>query len=586
MNDQKNLILAIGLSLAILLGWQFFYEMPRIEKERARLAELNKDAAPAAGQAPAMPGGSGSQVSAPSASGVTPQAPEAVRAQKAAKRQQILAQVPRIKIETPRISGSLSLLGGRLDDITLHGYRETVDPDSAEIKLLRPVEGEQSYYAQFGWVAGGGGDIPLPGNDTLWKGGGTLAPGKPVLLSWDNRQGLTFERQYAIDESYLVTVTQRVINNTSSAVPLHPFGFLSRGGTPDTIDIYILHEGPLGVFDGTLKELDYEDMQDSGKVEQKALGGWVGITDKYWLTALVPDQKDETNYRFLHTITENEDRYQVDYLGSARSVSPGRTLEIISRLFVGAKEVKELDRYAEAHGIENFDLAIDFGWFYFLTKPFFYILSYLFGVLGNFGLAILGLTVLVKLLFFPLANKSYRSMAKMRELTPKMQEMRELYGDDRQRLNQEMMELYKREKVNPASGCLPIVVQIPVFFALYKVLFVNIEMRHAPFYGWIHDLSEKDPTSMFNLFGLIPWDPPQMLMIGVWPLLMGLTMFAQQRLNPQPADPVQAKIFMFLPIFFTFLLSQFAAGLVIYWTWNNLLSICQQWVIMKRMGVK
>ncbi|MEC8752069.1 MAG: membrane protein insertase YidC, partial [Pseudomonadota bacterium] len=315
-------------------------------------------------------------------------------------------------------------------------------------------------------------------------------------------------------------------------------------------------------------------------------GGWIGITDKYWLAALVPDQAENFTYRFVHSIENKDDRYQVDYIGQSSSLAAGASIEITNRLFAGAKEVKLLDSYSEKFGIQNFDLAVDFGWFYFLTKPFFYAISWLNSYLGNFGLAILAFTVLVKAVFYPLANKSYRSMAKMRDLTPKLMTLREQYGDDKMRLNQEMMAIYKKEKVNPASGCLPILLQIPVFFALYKVLFVNIEMRHAPFYGWIKDLSVADPTSIFNAFGLIPWTPPDFLMIGIWPILMGLTMWLQQRLNPQPTDPVQAKVFMFLPLFFTFLLGTFPAGLVIYWTWNNLLSIAQQRLIMYRMGVK
>ncbi len=384
----------------------------------------------------------------------------------------------------------------------------------------------------------------------------------------------------------MVTVTQKVINTGETPTALFPYGLIARSGTPDTLGFYILHEGPLGVFDGTLREYDYDDVQETRKIEVTSNGGWIGITDKYWLAALVPDQAENFTYRFVHSIENKDDRYQVDYIGQSSSLAAGASIEITNRLFAGAKEVKLLDAYSEKFGIQNFDLAVDFGWFYFLTKPFFYAISWLNSYLGNFGLAILAFTVLVKAVFYPLANKSYRSMAKMRDLTPKLMTLREQYGDDKMRLNQEMMAIYKKEKVNPASGCLPILLQIPVFFALYKVLFVNIEMRHAPFYGWIKDLSVADPTSIFNAFGLIPWTPPDFLMIGIWPILMGLTMWLQQRLNPQPTDPVQAKVFMFLPLFFTFLLGTFPAGLVIYWTWNNLLSIAQQRLIMYRMGVK
>ena len=444
----------------------------------------------------------------------------------------------------------------------------------------------KSYYAEFGWV-GSSNDLKLPGPNTRWKSDQTeLKPGKPVTLSWDNQAGLLFERTYKIDDHYMITAIQRVTNSKKNSVGLFPYGLVARSGTPKTLGFYILHEGPLGVFDGTLREYDYDDLQETRKVELSSTGGWIGITDKYWLAALIPDQNIGSTYRFVHSLKNKDDRHQVDYLGQETRIEPGQTTETVSRLFAGAKEVKLLDAYSEQYGISNFDLAVDFGWFYFLTKPFFYAISWLFSYLGNFGLAILAFTVFVKIVFFPLANKSYKSMAKMRELTPKLMAMREQFGDDKMRLNQEMMALYKQEKVNPASGCLPILVQIPVFFALYKVLFVNIEMRHAPFYGWIKDLSVADPTSIFNFFGLIPWTPPDFMIIGAWPVLMGLTMWLQQRLNPQPTDPVQAKVFMFLPLFFTFLLGTFPAGLVIYWTWNNLLSIAQQKLIMFRMGVK
>jgi len=498
-----------------------------------------------------------------------------------------LAESPRITIKAPSVTGSIALKGARIDDVVLSNYRETLDPASPPIHLFEPTALRKPYYAEFGWVTAPNTPVKLPTADTVWIADKTLLePGTPVTLRWDNGEGLTFERRIALDEEYLFTVTQTVRNASKAAVTLYPYGLLSRGGTPSILGFYILHEGPLGVFDETLKEIDYSDLQEDGDIKVASQGGWIGLTDKYWLAALIPGKDGRWDYNFRHTIRNQDDRYQVDFLGQPETVAAGALATAESRLFAGAKLVSLLDRYADEYGITNFDLAIDFGWFYFLTKPFFFILNYFNSVLGNFGLAILALTVVIKLLFFPLANKSYRSMAKLKTLTPKMKEMREKYGDDRQRLNEEMMAMYKREKVNPAAGCLPILIQIPVFFSLYKVLFVNIEMRHAPFYGWVKDLSAPDPTTLFNLFGLIPWTPPELLMIGAWPVIMGITMFLQQKLNPQPADPVQAKVFMFLPLLFTVLLSQFAAGLVIYWTWNNLLSILQQWVIMKRMGVK
>ncbi|WP_339853362.1 membrane protein insertase YidC [uncultured Nisaea sp.] len=583
MNEQKNLIFAVVLSVAILVGFQFFYEVPRVEQEQARQAELQASGA--------------SESSTPSASNVPSGAPVGgsvlpgstkMSAEDAAKaRREIAADPKRIRIDAPGMRGTISTVGARIDDAILTHYRESLDKDSDNIHLLKPVGAPKSYYAEFGWVPEVEG-IPVPNAKTVWTADSeTLSPNQPVTLTWDNGAGLTFERTYAIDNQFMFSVTQKVRNTGGEPVTLFPYGLISRGGTPKTAGFYILHEGPLGVFDETLKEVDYDDLQEDGDVEVSATGGWIGITDKYWLAALVPAQDEAIKYRFMHTIRQQDDRYQTDYLGSARAIAAGGVAESKVHLFTGAKEVKLLDKYEEEYNVANFDLAVDFGWFYFLTKPFFYALSWLHGVVGNFGIAILIFTVAVKAVFFPLANKSYKSMAKMRELTPKMQTLREQYADDKQRLNQEMMALYKKEKVNPASGCLPIIIQIPVFFSLYKVLFVSIEMRHSPFFGWIHDLSAPDPTTLFNLFGLIPWTPPAFIpMIGVWPILMGLTMFLQQRLNPQPADPIQAKVFMFLPIFFTFLLANFPAGLVIYWAWNNLLSIAQQRLIMWRMGVK
>lgn len=583
MSDQKNMLIAIGLSLAILLGFQFFYEFPKMEKERERQAEI------AAQEAADNPGSKtqsnqNTDIQAPGGGASAPSVQASVAT--AAQRAEALASSPRINIDTPTVYGSISLEGGRIDDLVLKNYGQDVGEDAERIHLLHPVGAPKSYYAEFGWV-GSSNDLKLPGPNTRWKSNQTeLAPGKPVTLSWDNQAGLLFERTYEIDDHYMITTIQRVTNSKKKSVGLFPYGLVARSGTPKTLGFYILHEGPLGVFDGTLREYDYDDLQETRKVELSSTGGWIGITDKYWLAALIPDQNIGSTYRFVHSLKNKDDRYQVDYLGQETRIEPGQTTETVNRLFAGAKEVKLLDAYSEQYSISNFDLAVDFGWFYFLTKPFFYAISWLFSYLGNFGLAILAFTVFVKIVFFPLANKSYKSMAKMRELTPKLMAMREQFGDDKMRLNQEMMALYKQEKVNPASGCLPILVQIPVFFALYKVLFVNIEMRHAPFYGWIKDLSVADPTSIFNFFGLIPWTPPDFMIIGAWPVLMGLTMWLQQRLNPQPTDPVQAKVFMFLPLFFTFLLGTFPAGLVIYWTWNNLLSIAQQKLIMFRMGVK
>lgn len=582
MVDNRNMILAVVLSVAILLGYELFFVKPAPEQAGQTAMETGEQ--PTGGQVPSLPK-AGTEASSAAAGGAqVPALGGAAQIPSDESRGTILAQTKRIIINTPRLHGSISLTGGRIDDLTLADYRETLDADSAEIVLLSPQGVTDAYYAQFGWVAGNGGKMPAP--DTEWTANSDiLTPHSPVTLSWDNGAGLVFQRTYAIDENYMISVTQRVNNNTSASVPLHAYGLISRRGTPETTGFYILHEGLIGVFDSTLKEVDYDELKDTGRIEQSSPGGWLGITDKYWLMALVPDQKTKTASRFLHRMEGLIDMYQVDYLGPRIEAPAGGSVTAENKLFAGAKETLLLDGYEETFGIDRLELAIDWGWFYFLTKPIFYALLWINDQIGNLGVAILVLTVGIKIIFFPLANKSYVSMSKMKKLQPKMTEMRERFGDDKMKLNQEMMALYKKEKVNPASGCLPIVVQIPVFFALYKVLFVTIEMRHAPFFGWIQDLSAPDPTTVFNLFGLIPYTPPDFLMIGVWPLIMGISMFLQQKLNPQPTDPIQAKIFMFLPIMFTFLLARFPAGLVIYWAWNNTLSMAQQWVIMRRMGI-
>jgi YidC/Oxa1 family membrane protein insertase len=579
--DQKNLFVAIALSIAIVLGFHYFYDRPRVEEMQRQ--QQRREQAQTTPQAPAAPG----QPPAAAAPGAQPGAlgPAAPR-----DRARVIAEGKRVRIDSPRLLGSIALTGGLVDDVILKDYRETTDPNSARIQLLAPPGTEHPYYAEFGWAAAGGNGAPkLPDSATQWTADrDTLTADGPVTLTWDNGAGLKFTRTYAIDANYLLTVTQKVENAGTAPVTLYPYSLISRTGTPPVMGFFILHEGLLGVFDGSLKEYTYSNMRDekSGAVKFGSTGGWLGITDKYWLVALVPDQAEKFEANFRHTLRDKTDKYQVDYLGAARNVAPGASAESKGLLFAGAKEVRLIDDYKERHNIALFDRAVDWGWFYFLTRPIFYVLDYFFALLGNFGLAILLLTVLVKLIFFPLANKSYKSMTAMKKLQPEMMRLREQYGEDRAKLNQAMMELYKKEKVNPVSGCLPIVIQIPVFFALYKVLFVTIEMRHAPFYGWIQDLSAPDPTSVFNLFGLIPWTPPYLLMVGAWPILMGITMYLQQKLNPQPPDPVQAKVFMMLPFIFTYMLSAFPSGLVIYWAWNNLLSIAQQWVIMRQAGVK
>ena len=583
-SDQRNLILAIVLSLSILLAFEFFYNSPRLQREAARQQAIEQSlpqtgsetGTPSAGHAPSVRPQSGS------APGIRPQVSTGeLRAKQ-------LEQSQRITIESPKLTGTLALTGGQLDDILLRNYRDQVEAGSANITMLSPVGAPHPYYVKLGWTASDESAGKMPASDTMWQAStNKLTPQTPVTLTWDNGNGLRFERTIELDPDYMFTVKQRVKNNGTTAATLYPYGFIARIDEPPTLGFFILHEGPIGVFNDTLEEHDYDDLEDAtnGRIEVNSTGGWIGITDQYWLTALVPDQEQAFSGSFNHTIQEGRDRYQVDYIGGGQVVEPGATIETVNRVFVGAKEVEVLDHYRDQLGVSNFDKSVDFGWFYFMTKPLFYVIAYFYELLGNFGLAILLLTVIVKIIFFPLANKSYRALSGMKKLQPEMMKLRDRYKDDRQRLNQEMMALYKKEGANPLAGCLPIAVQIPVFFALYKVLFVSIEMRHAPFYGWVKDLSAPDPTSIFNLFGLIPWDPPSLLMIGLWPIIMGGSMFLQQKLNPAPPDPIQAKVFMLLPFFFTILLAAFPAGLVIYWTWNNILSIAQQWVIMKREGV-
>ncbi|HEY1413447.1 MAG TPA: membrane protein insertase YidC, partial [Rhodopila sp.] len=502
------------------------------------------------------------------------------------------ANVPRVKIDAPRVEGSINRLGAKLDDLVLKDYREEIDPDSPLVRLLEPRSQRQPYYIQYGWTAPAGDTVKLPDNDTVWAASSdTLTPGKPVTLSWDNGAGLTFQIGFSVDDNYMFAVTQTVRNATGEPVKLFPWSRIRRDYKPAVAGYYVLFEGLLGVVDGTLQETSYDKAKSEGEkkgglaYEATSTGGWAGITDKYWLTSLVPDQALPSKVNFRH-VDDHGNHYQVDYISTDPLTTPPHgDVTTISHVFAGAKVVKLLDRYEENLHIPHFDKAVDFGMFYFLTKPIFYALDFLNGLLGNFGLAIMVFTVFVKALFFPLANYSYRSMSKMKLLAPRMTALRERLKDDPQKMQQEMMALYRAEKVNPASGCLPMVVQIPVFFSLYKVIFVTIEMRHAPFFGWIHDLSAVDPTNVFNLFGLLPFNPAAtipLLHLGAWPLIMGCTMFLQQKMNPPPPDPVQAKLFQFMPIIFTFMMAKFPAGLIIYWSWNNTLSVAQQWLIQRK----
>ncbi len=583
--DQKRLILAIAISIAIMLGFQVFVA-PYLPKPPPTPVAANGGPAPATGQT------GGGQTGAGQTGGGGATVPAVIP-------NSVPKTVPRVTIAARKLSGSISLLGARIDDVVLTDYRDTIDPASPHVRLLEPRSDDQPYYVQYGWTAPIGEVVKLPDDETLWTAtGGPLTSGGTVTLSWDNAEGLTFLIALSVDDNYMFSVRQTVRNTSGKPAHLLPWSRVRRDYTPVTAGYYILHEGMLGVVDGVLKEETYDKAKSDGEkkagisLDQTTTGGWAGITDKYWLTAMIPDQAVPMRAFFRHIEDKtavHHDRYQVDFVTQEpQTAAQGDDAVSNSHLFLGAKVVNLLLRYETELQLPHFDKAVDFGIFYYITKPMFFALDYIYGLVGNFGVAIIVFTVIVKGLFFPLADYSYRSMSKMKLLAPKMAELRERYKDDPAKLQPEMMGLYKAEKVNPASGCLPIVVQIPVFFSLYKVIFVTIEMRQAPFYGWIKDLSQVDPSNIFNLFGLIPVDPTTLplfgpyLHMGVWPLLMGITMFLQQKLNPPPPDPVQAKMFQYMPILFTFMLAGFPAGLVIYWTWNNLLSIGQQWLMMRR----
>jgi len=595
MADNRNMFLAIALSLAVIILWQFLFIEPRLEADREaqRQAELAATQSAVTGSAETPAPGDADIPSAPQpAPGEVPR-PEAAVATGEARTAS--AAAPRVPFDTPSIDGSISLVGARIDDLSLKDYNVTADPRSEQVRLLSPVGTQNPYFIETGWVAAGDG-VAVPRSDTLWTlvDGRVLTPDSPVTLEWDNGAGLVFRRVIEVDDHYMFTVRQTVRNTTETAVTLFPYSRVRRQGMPDITGFFILHEGMIGVLgeEGLVQE-SYDSLQDAGVMNLPQSGsGWLGITDKYWATAVIPDPGTSFQPRFVFASPGGVPAYQADFLAGGIEVAPGATAEATNRVFAGAKETKLVQSYEDAIGIDRFNLMIDWGWFYFITKPLFYALDWVHGLVGNFGLAILIVTVGIKLVFFPLASKAYASMAKMKALQPKITQLRERYKDDRMKQQQEMMELYKKEKINPLAGCIPILIQIPVFFALYKVLFVSIEMRHAPFFGWVEDLSAPDPTSIFNLFGLLPYDPAAVpllgafLMVGIWPIIMGITMWAQMKMNPAPPDPTQAMIFNWMPLLFTFLLASFPAGLVIYWAWNNFLSVLQQWVIMRRYGVK
>jgi YidC/Oxa1 family membrane protein insertase len=600
-DNQKNLLLAIVLSVGVLLAWQLFYAGPKMKAEQERVArqkdtQVQQPGAPAQPGTPAQPS-SGQPTAAPGAPAAIPGAPAAPALATLMTREMSLKSSPRLAIDTPSLRGSIALKGGRIDDVVLVKYREQVAPTSPNVVLFSPSDAPHPYFAEHGWIAPAGSSIKLPGNDTAWTAAssGPLTPTNPARLTWDNGEGLVFRRTISVDANYMFAIRDEVQNNSTAAQSLYPYARIFRVGTPKLEGFLILHEGLIGVVgDKGLQEHKYSDTlkDDGSKTIDKATGGWLGITDKYWAAAVIPSQSIEYRANFLGIKAVNGQReaFQTDF----RQVEPvtvasgGGTASTESSLFAGAKEVYTINGYQEAAKIKDFDYLVDWGYFFFITKPLFKLIHWLaswfasMGLVGNFGLAILATTVLVKLAFFPLANKSYESMAKMKNLQPEMEKLRERFKDDRAKQQQELMALYKKEKINPLAGCLPILLQIPVFFALYKVLFVTIDMRQAPFYGWIKDLSAPDPTSLFNLFGLLPFEAPALLHVGVWPIIMGMTMWVQMQLNPQQPDPLQQKIFNWMPVLFTFMLSSFPAGLVIYWAWNNVLSLLQQYTIMRK----
>jgi len=582
MENNRNFFITIALSVLILTLWQVFYMNPRIEAQRetARIeATREGEQQPAAeGTTPAptaqQPG------AVPSLSGTDGSTP--------AGREQALTATNRVAIDTPSLEGSINLTGARLDDLKLKHYRLTVDKASPEIALLNPAALPNGYFAEIGFV-GSGDTGAVPGPDTVWsvEGNPTLTPSTPVTLAYTNDKGLTFKRTISVDNQYMFTLSDTVENGGSAPATLSNYGRVTRFDKPTEAAAYVLHEGLIGVTgEEGLQEHKYSDIEKNKQYTPgKSSDGWLGITDKYWAVTLVPADKQSFQPRFAY-FEDGRHRYQSDFLSDPITVAAGQSATVESLVFAGAKEVATINAYEKDRDIRRFDLLIDWGWFHFITKPMFWLIDTLYKFFGNFGVAILATTVIVKAIFFPLANKSYKSMANMKKVQPKMMEIREKYADDKMKQQQAMMELYKTEKINPIAGCWPVLLQIPVFFALYKVLYITIEMRHAPFFGWIHDLAAPDPTSLFNLFGLLPFAVPTFLHIGVWPLIMGVTMFLQMRMNPTPPDPTQAAIFTWMPVIFTFMMAGFPAGLVVYWAWNNLLSIIQQGVIMKRQGAK
>ncbi len=584
MHDQNNVFYAIALSVVILISWQYFFATSFLGKPTAQKTSQTGVIAP------------GAEIR-PQAQSIGTQAAVVPIAQQSqlVSRQAALARSQRVTIDTPRLKGSIALAGGRIDDLSLVQYRETTDPKSPAVALLSPSGGPQPFYAEFGWIVASSMNVRVPTSETIWlqQGSGSLGVERPVTLVWQNGQGLQFRRTISVDDKYLFSVRDEVANNGQTAVVLAPYALISRHNPPPTLGYYLLHEGAIGVLgDQGLQEVSYKTLDDKKRMTFDLGSAWLGFTDKYWAAILLPEASSHLRAEFSAGALGSLKTYQADYVANTQTVEPGSTGIAVARLFAGAKEVAVLDDYDKALNLDRFDLAIDWGWFRFITKPMFKLIDTIFRLVGNFGVAILIVTLMLKIAFFPLANKSYASTAKMKALQPQIQLIRDNFRDDKMKQQQATMELYKKEKINPIAGCLPTLIQIPVFFSLYKVLFITIEMRQAPFFGWIRDLSAPDPTNVFNLFGLIRYDPVTLpllggfLMVGAWPLLMGLTQWVQMKLAPASPDPTQSAILNWMPIVFTFMLAKFSAGLVIYWTWNNSLSVIQQSVVMRRNGVR
>ena len=554
--ENKNVFIAVALSMSVLLFWSALVDPPIPNENQTEVVRnnqiKNKDLD----------------------SGIVPSINETKIEQKIS-REESVKKTSRVLLENNKVKGSISLEGALIDDLSFKNYREDLDSNQKVI-FLNPKETNDGYFIESGWASIGN-KIKVPNNKSIWSviGNKSLSNNNPIILEWNNGSNLIFRKKITLDNNYLFKIVQEIENKSSERIELYPYAQITRNNKPkDLQGFFILHEGFIGVLDEELKEDDYKDIEEK-KITREANKGWIGITDKYWMTALVPETGENFKSTFLY-----QDVYKANFLlNKPKVIEPSSKNSTEIKIFVAAKEVQTIDAYAKNEKKEKLDLIIDWGWFYFFTKPIFFVVDYFFKLSGNFGVAIIIITIIIRLTFFPLANYSFKSMAKMKALQPEMTRLKDLHKDDKVKMQQAIMALYKKEQINPASGCLPVLIQIPFFFAIYKMLFISLEMRHQPFFGWIKDLSAQDPTSLFNLFGLLPWDPPSFL-------IMGLTMFIQQKLNPAPTDPIQAKIFMFFPVFLTVILASFPSGLVLYWTVNNILTIAQQWFIMKRTKVK